>query len=84
MSSVRREGPAQTVAGFLAAVSIFVSAAGAAYRPLRLIPFAILLALISAAMGGSSSRLPALAAGVGAFCFALGMAIAVITKNPLY
>jgi hypothetical protein len=76
--------PAEAVAGFLCAASIFVSLMGLAYRPLRLVPAAIVLALIGAAIGGRSSRLAAAAAGTGAACFALGMAIAVITQNPLY
>ena len=37
-----------TIAGLLATVSIFTSCVGLAYRPVRLIPFAILLALIAA------------------------------------
>ena len=52
----RRSRPVETVAGFLAAASIFVSLAGVAYRPLRLVPFAILLALIAVGIGGRSER----------------------------
>src|SRR5438270_3825753 len=44
-------GATQTLAGFLAAAGIFVSLAGVAYRPLRLIPFAIVLSLIAVAIG---------------------------------
>jgi hypothetical protein len=73
-----------TLAGFLAAVSIFVSATGVAYRPLRLIPFAILLALISVGIGGRSIRLATIAVFMGAACFAIGLAVAVITSNPLW
>jgi hypothetical protein len=82
--ATRSERPADVVAGLLSAAAIFVSFAGIAYRPLRLIPFAILLALIAAAIGGRNSRLAALAAGIGALSFAAGLAVAVITKNPLY
>jgi NADH:ubiquinone oxidoreductase subunit 5 (subunit L)/multisubunit Na+/H+ antiporter MnhA subunit len=46
-----RSRPAETVAGFLAAASIFVSITGVMYRPLRLIPLAIVLALIATAIG---------------------------------
>ena len=35
-------------------------------------------------MGGRHSRLAALALGVGALCFVVGMAVAVITSNPIY
>jgi hypothetical protein len=80
-----RERPAEIVAGFLASASIFMSFIGLAYRPLRLIPLALLLAFVAAAMAsGRSVRLAAAAAGVGALCFAAGMAIAVLTENPLF
>jgi hypothetical protein len=79
-----RARPAELVAGLLAATSIFVSLTGVAYRPLRLIPFAIVLALVAARIGGRSTRLAAVATAVGAACFAVGMAIAVITENPLF
>jgi hypothetical protein len=79
-----RARPAETVAGFLAAAAIFVSLTGIAYRPLRLIPFAILLALVAVAIGGRHGRLATLAVYVGAASFAVGMAAAVITSNPLW
>jgi hypothetical protein len=79
-----RPSTAETIAGFLAAASIFVSATGIAYRPLRLIPFAILLALIAIGIGGRATRLATWAVGFGAFAFAAGMAAAVITSNPLW
>jgi hypothetical protein len=79
-----RERPADAVAGLLASLSIFASLIGLAYRPVRLIPFALGAALIAAAMGGRHSRLAALAIAVGGACFVVGMALAVITDNPLY
>jgi hypothetical protein len=80
----RQSRPAETVAGFLAAAAIFVSLVGVAYRPLRLIPFAILLSLIAAAIGGRSERLATYAVAIGAACFAIGLAVAVITSHPLW
>ena len=77
-------GAGETLAGFLAAAAIFVSATGVAYRPLRLIPFAIALALIAVGIGGRSIRLATVAVFVGATCFAVGMALAVVTSNPLW
>jgi len=77
-------GATETLAGFLAAAAIFVSAIGVAYRPLRLIPFAILLALIATAIGGRSTRLATAATFIGAACFVLGMAFAVVTSHPLW
>ena len=81
---VSESRPAETVAGLLASFSIFFSLIGVAYRPARVIPAAILLALLATAMGGRHYRLGAIAAGVGALCFAVGMAVAVITGNPIY
>lgn len=79
-----RRRPAETVGGFLAAASIFISCMGVAYRPLRLIPLAIILALIAAGIGGSATRLATWAVGIAALCFTVGMAAAVITSNPLW
>jgi hypothetical protein len=75
--------PAETLAGFLASLAIFTSLIGIAWHPLRLIPFAILLALVAAAMA-PRSRLGLAAVMVCAFSFLAGMAIAVATKHPLW
>ena len=80
----RRSRPAETVGGFLAAASIFVSLVGVAYRPLRMVPFAILLALIAVGIGGRNERLATYAVATGAACFAIGLAVAVITSHPLW
>jgi len=77
-------GIAETIASFLAAISIFASCIGVAYRPGRLIPFALLLALLAAAAGGRASRLAAWAIAIGSVCFVVGMAVAVITDNPIF
>ena len=83
-STTRQSRPAETVAGFLAAAAIFVSLAGVAYRPLRLIPFAILLSLVAAGIGGRSERLARYAVSISAACFAIGLAVAVIASHPLW
>jgi hypothetical protein len=79
-----RARPAETVAGFLAAAAIFVSLTGIMYRPLRLIPIAILLALVAAGIGGRATRLATWAVAITAASFAIGLAAAVITSNPLW
>ena len=76
--------PADAVAGFMAAAAIFVSLIALAYRPVRITPFTIALALIAAGMSGRQSRLAAVALAVAAVCFAVGTTIAVLTENPLY
>jgi hypothetical protein len=75
---------ADTIAGLLATVSIFTSAVGLAYRPVRLIPFAILLAFIAARMSDRQQRLAGLAIAASVICWTVGMTIAVITENALY
>ena len=77
-------GTAETIASFLAAVSIFGSCIAVAYRPGRVIPFALLLALLAAGIGGRATRLAAWAIVVGGVCFVVGMAIAVTTDNPIF
>ena len=79
-----RTSPAETVAGFLAAAAIFVSLTGVAYRPVRLVPVAILLGLVATGIGGRNARLAQLAVVCGAACFAVGMTLAVLTGHPLY
>jgi hypothetical protein len=77
-------GATETLAGLLAAVAIFASAIGLAYRPLRLIPLAILLSLIAVAIGGRNVRLATAATFIGATCFVLGLMFAVVTSHPLW
>jgi hypothetical protein len=61
-----------------------MSLIGVAYRPVRVIPFAFALALVATAMGGRHARLATLALAVGGLCFVVGMAVAVLTKNPIF
>jgi hypothetical protein len=75
---------ADAIAGLLAALAIFVSLISIAYRPGRLVPAALLMALLATAIGGRHQRLAALAVAVGAVCFVVGMVLAVLTDNPLY
>ena len=76
--------PGEAIAGLLASLSIFASCIGLAYRPARLIPAAILMALLATALGGRHARLATLAIAIGGVCFILGMTIAVLTGNPIY
>jgi len=68
----------------LAAFSIFASCIGVAYRPARLIPAAILLALLATGLGGRNARLATWAIAIGGVCFLLRMTVAVLTRNPIY
>jgi hypothetical protein len=77
-------GPADAVAGFLAALAIFIALIGLAWHPLRLIGPAIVVSLVAAAMGGRNRRLPFAAVMIVTACFFFGMMIAVITSRSLW
>ena len=79
-----RWSSADTMAGFLATLSIFASAVGLVYRPARVVPFAVILALIAARMSARNARLAGWAVAVAIVCWTVGMTIAVVTENPLY
>jgi len=81
---VERDRPAETVAGFLAAVAIVAALLSLAYRPIRLDPFAIVVAFVAAGIGGRHARLAAVAVAVASVCFIFGMIIAIVTERPLY
>jgi hypothetical protein len=76
--------PSEAVAGYLAALAIFIALIGLAWHPLRLILPAVVVSMIAAAMGGRHQRLAFAAVIVVAFCFFLGMVISVITQRPLW
>jgi hypothetical protein len=79
-----RARPADTIAGFLAAMAIFICLIGLAWHPLRLILPGIVIAMIAAGMGGRHQRLAFAAVIVAASCFFFGMMIAVITSRALW
>ena len=79
-----RWSAADNVAGFLATLSIFASGIGLIWRPVRMIPFAIVIALIAARMSARNERIAWYAIVAAVICWTAGMTIAVVTKNPLY
>jgi hypothetical protein len=79
-----RSGALDTVAGFIAALSFAVASLGIVYKPVRVIPIAIVVALIALGMGGRSFRLAAVAVMWGAVCWIAGMTIAVLTERSLW
>ncbi len=83
-SAPSRWSATDTVAGLLASLSIFASCLGMIYRPVRIIPVAILVALIASRMSERQQRLAGIAVAAGVICWTVGMTIAVITKKPLY
>ena len=81
---VERHGPRESVAGFLAALSIFASLFALAYRPVRIIPFALILAFIATGIGGRHQGLATFAVFLASGCFVAAMVIAIATGHPLF
>ena len=79
-----RETPATVWAGWLAALSITAAALGIAYKPVRLIPAAMVLALVAAAIGGPQRRLATAAVVFSTVAFVVGMTVAVVAETPLW
>ena len=74
----------ETVAGFLAAIAIFVSLVGLAWHPLRLILPSLAIALVAAGMGAGKGRLQFAAVLICAVCLFFGFTIAVAFSKPLW
>ena len=80
-----RSSAAETAAGLLAGISLTASAIAMVYRPVKLAPFAIVVALIAVALAKERhSRLAAAAVIGGTIGWLVGMAVAVLTSNPIY
>ena len=86
MIAARRDRirPTEAVAGVLAAGAMLHGALELAYRPFRLAPVALILALIATVMSRDQQRLIGLAIAVIGICFIIGAALQVITHHPLY
>lgn len=82
---VERTRPAEAVGGFLAAAAITLSLVAVVYRPVRLVPFALVIAFVAVALTRERhARLAAAAVVVGALGWLAGMTVAVLTGRPLY
>ncbi|MBA2568275.1 MAG: hypothetical protein H0V11_02905 [Actinobacteria bacterium] len=82
---VERTRPAEAVGGFLAAASMALSAVAMVYRPVRLVPFALVIAFVAVGLtSGRHARLAAFAVAVGALAWLVGMIVAVLTGKPLF
>ena len=86
MNAPARTGnrPAESVAGILAAIAIFGSCIALAYRPVRIIPFTILISLIAVGIGGRHQKLAAAALAISGVCFIVGTFLAIITNHPIF
>ncbi len=79
-----RQSPADAVAGLLSAAALFTAVIAVAYRPVRVAPFAIVVALVAAGMSERHGKLAQAAVVISTVCFVAGMIIAVVTRNPLF
>ena len=79
-----RTRPAETVAGFMAAAALAVGVIAMYYRPVRLSPVALLVALIAVGIGGRFSRLAAVAVAVITVGWVVGMIVAIVAEKPLW
>jgi hypothetical protein len=81
----RHDGARESVAGFLAALAIFISVIAIVERPVRIAPIAILVALVSVGMAqGRSRKLAAAALVAGGVGWVVGMTVAIAASRPLY
>jgi hypothetical protein len=83
-SSLDRTPPSEAVAGLLASIAIFVGALELVYRPFRLAPAALILALIATVMSREQPKLIPLAYAMIGICFIAGATIQILTHHPLY
>lgn len=82
---VERTSPAEAVGGFLAAASMALSSVAMVYRPVRLVPFALVIAFVAVGLtSGRHARLAAFAVAFGALAWLVGMIVAVLTGEPLF
>jgi hypothetical protein len=79
-----RQRPTEAVAGFLAAVALFVGVFELFYRPFRLAPIAVIMLLVATVMSRDQQRLIGFAAAVVGICFVAGAALQVVTHHPLF
>jgi|1185.fasta_scaffold1143005_2 hypothetical protein len=83
-SPIEESRPSYTVAGFLAAMAIFIALIGLAWHPLRLILPAIIISMVAAAMAPRGNRLATAAVFIVTACFFLGLLVSVVTQRPLW
>jgi hypothetical protein len=86
-TSVDDEGASSAVeafAGLLAAASIALAAVAVVYRPGRIAPVAVVLAIVAAVLTPRWARLGAIAVGVAGLAWFVGMTIAVITGHAIF
>jgi hypothetical protein len=79
-----RRNTVESLAGFFAAASLFVSLVALAYHPVPLSIASCLLALIASGMSAGHRTLCFAAVLVSGTCFVAGMTIAIVTGHALW
>jgi len=79
-----RTPPSEAVAGLLASIAIFVGGLELVYRPFRLAPAALILAIIATAMSREQPRVIPVAYAMIGICFIVGATLQILTHHPLY
>ena len=79
-----RTPPSEAVAGLLASIAIFVGALELVYRPFRLAPAALILALVATVMSREQPKLIPVAYAMIGIGFIVGATLQILTHHPLY
>jgi hypothetical protein len=83
-SYLNRTPPSEAVAGLLASLAIFVGGLELVYRPFRLAPAALVLAIIATIMSREQPKIIPIAYAMIGICFVAGAALQILTHHPLY
>ena len=84
-SSTRdRTPPSEAVAGLLATIAIFLGGLELLYRPFRLAPAALLLAIVATVMSREQPRLIPVAYAMIGICFIVGATLQILVHHPLF
>jgi len=79
-----RTPPSEAVAGLLATIAIFLGGLELLYRPFRLAPAALILAIVATVMSREQPKVIPVAYAMIGVCFIVGATLQILTHHPLY
>ena len=79
-----RTPPSEAVAGLLATIAIFLGGLELLYRPFRLAPAALILAIVATVMSREQPKVIPVAYATIGVCFIVGATLQILTHHPLY
>jgi exosortase/archaeosortase len=79
-----RDRPADTVAGFLAAIAMTGGLIAVVERPVLIGLFSIFVGLLAAALADRNRRLAAVGVAIASAGWLVGMIVCVLTSRPLW